>query len=135
MRAAYIVSAVAALAIGASAVEAKNLPPEEQIAKALAGRVEGKPVNCIRTSDIRSSEIIDRTAILYTANDGTIYVQRPSGAEFLDSDDILVSEPFNGQTCSIDIVRLVDQSTRMQSGSVGFNKFVPYKKVKPAPKG
>ncbi|MDO7842835.1 hypothetical protein [Sphingomonas immobilis] len=132
MRAAYILSAVAALAITGTAAEAKRLPPEEQIAKAIAGRVEGKPVNCLQTTQIRSSQIIDRTAILYTTNDGTIYVQRPSGKEFLDSNDILVSEPRNGQTCSIDIVRLIDQGSRMQSGSIGLNEFVPYKKVKTA---
>jgi hypothetical protein len=130
MRAAYILSAVAALAMTVSAAEAKRLPPEEQIAKALAGRVEGEPVDCLNITQIRSSEIIDRTAILYTGNDGTIYVQRPSGAEFLDSSDILVSEPTNGRTCSIDIVRLVDQGSRMPSGSVGFTKFIPYRKVK-----
>lgn len=134
MRASYFLGAVAALAMMTTAAQARTrLDPEAQIAKALAGRIEGKPVDCVSITQIRSSEIIDRTAILYTANNGTIYVNRPNGANFLDDDDILVSEPSNGQMCSIDIVRLVDRGSRMPGGSIGLNKFVPYAKP-PKPK-
>lgn len=129
MRVSRYLTAMAALAVIASAMPAQakeRLTGEAQLAKMLDGRVAGKPVDCVTLTQIRSTEIIDRTAIVYTTNNGTMYVNRPSGANFLDDDDILVSEPRNGQACRIDIVRLIDRGSRMSSGSVGLNDFVPY---------
>ncbi|MDF0489339.1 hypothetical protein PX554_14475 [Sphingomonas sp. H39-1-10] len=129
MRVSHCLTAIAALAVIGSAVPAQakeRLTGEAKLAKMLEGRVAGKPVDCLSLTQIRSSEIIDRTAIVYTTSDGTIYVNRPSGANFLDDDDILVSEPRGGQTCRIDIVRLIDRGTRMAGASVGLNDFVPY---------
>ena len=129
MRVSRYLTAMAALAVVASAMPAQakeRLTGEAQLAKMLDGRVAGKPVDCVTLTQIRSTEIIDRTAIVYTTNNGTMYVNRPSGANFLDDDDILVSEPRNGQACRIDIVRLIDRGSRMSSGSVGLNDFVPY---------
>jgi len=129
MRVSGYLTAMAALAAVASAMPAQakeRLTGGAQLAKMLDGRVAGKPVDCVTLTQIRSTEIIDRTAIVYTTNNGTMYVNRPSGANFLDDDDILVSEPRNGQACRIDIVRLIDRGSRMSSGSVGLNDFVPY---------
>ncbi|RZF66351.1 hypothetical protein EWE75_00315 [Sphingomonas populi] len=129
MRVSQCLTAIAALAVVASAVPAQakeRLTGEAKLAQMLDGRVAGKPVDCLSLTQIRSSEIIDRTAIVYTANDGTLYVNRPSGANFLDDDDILVSEPRNGQACRIDIVRLIDRGSRMPGASIGLNDFVPY---------
>lgn len=129
MRVSRYLTAMAALAVVASAMPAQakeRLTGEAKLAKMLDGRVAGKPVDCVTLTQIRSTEIIDRTAIVYTTNNGTMYVNRPSGANFLDDDDILVSEPRNGQACRIDIVRLIDRGSRMSSGSVGLNDFVPY---------
>jgi len=129
MRVSHCLTAVAALAVIGSAVPAsakERLTGEAQLAKMIDGRVAGKPVDCLSLTQIRSTEIIDRTAIVYTGSNGTLYVNRPSGANFLDDDDILVSEPRGGQTCRIDIVRLIDRGSRMPSGSIGLNDFVPY---------
>lgn len=115
---------------GLAATE-QNPKAAAELARALEGRVAGEPVDCIRLQDIRSSRIIDGTAILYETNGGTIYVNRPdSGARFLDKWDVLVTKTSLSQLCSIDIVRLVDPSARMETGSVGLGKFVPYTKVK-----
>jgi hypothetical protein len=57
------------------------LSPEAQLAKALDGRVAGEPVNCLSLRSIRSSRIIDRTAIVYQVGN-TLYVNRPrAGAD------------------------------------------------------
>lgn len=110
--------------------QAARPDPEARIAKALDGRVAGKPVDCIPLQQIQSSQIFDRTAILYKVGQ-TWYLNRPaSGATFLDSNDILVTDTRSPNLCSIDIVRLLDQSTRFPSGSVGLGKFVPYTKKK-----
>jgi hypothetical protein len=126
--------AVAAIGAAAPAVARDRLTGEAKLAKIIEGRVAGKPVDCVPITQIRSTEIIDRTAIVYTASNGTVYVNRPSGANFLDDDDILVSEPYNGQACRIDIVRLIDRGSRMPSGSIGLNDFTPYPKPPKPPK-
>lgn len=127
--------ASALLATGVAAQAKPTETGEQKLAKALEGRVAGKPVNCINLRDIRSSRIIDRTAIIYETNNNTFYVNRPSGANFLDSNAALVTRTSISQLCNVDIVRLYDTSARMERGSVGLGEFVPYRKVKPAAGG
>jgi len=105
--------------------------PEEQLSRITAGRTAGEPTDCIFLRDINSTEIIRNTAIVYRMNNGTIYVNQPnSGANFLDRDDILVTDTHSPQLCSVDIVRLLDSGSRMTTGSVGLSKFVPYPRVR-----
>ncbi len=126
LAAAALATASAGLAAGPSIAERG----ETRLAKATAGRTAGTPVDCINQQDIRSSEIIDRTAILYRTSGNRLYVNRPrSGATSLDSDDNLVTDTHTPQLCSIDVVRLLDRSSRSYSGFVGLGEFVPYVKV------
>ncbi|MET0138313.1 MAG: hypothetical protein ABW048_11835 [Sphingobium sp.] len=127
MRISVMIAAGAAL-LAACGAQAAMKTPQERLAKALEGRVAGKPVDCINLRDIRSSEIIDRTAIIYTVG-RTLYLNTPeSGAAFLNRGDILVTDTRSPQLCSIDVVRLVNSPSNMNSGSVGLGKFVPYTK-------
>ena len=129
---------IAAVLIAASlfslsvAADAKpRLAPEAKLAKMLDGRVAGEPQNCIYLPTIRSTRIIDKTAIIYDAG-RTLWVNRPrSGAESLNDDDILVTDLHGSGSslCSIDIVKLHDRSSYFYSGFVGLGEFVPYKKV------
>jgi hypothetical protein len=99
---------------------------EADLARIVAGRVAGKPVDCIHMPSVRSTRVIAGTAIVYDAG-RTIYVNRPrTGAESLRRDDVLVTRPNGSQLCSVDIVRLVDSGSRFQRGSVGLGQFVPY---------
>jgi hypothetical protein len=123
-----VVAGAILLAAG-SAPAAPRLDPETRMARALEGRVAGEPVNCISLRNIRSSQIIDDTAILYDAG-GTIYVNRPrAGRESLDRDDILVTKTFSSQLCSIDVVHLYDSTSRFQRGFVSLGDFVPYRRA------
>jgi hypothetical protein len=107
-----------------------NPRAEAKLAKALEGRVAGSPVDCIQLRDIRSTRIINGTAILYDTGT-TLYLNRPeSGASWLSDDDVLVTDTHSSQLCSIDIVRLFDNASRMPNGSVGLGKFIPYTKPK-----
>lgn len=116
------------LLAAAPAGAAPRLDPEQRLARAIEGRVAGEPVRCLNLRNIRSSRIIDRTAIIYDAG-GTLYVNRPrSGRESLDQWDVLVTRPFGSQLCSIDVVQLYDTASRMQTGSVFLGDFVPYRK-------
>jgi hypothetical protein len=108
---------------------APRLTSEERLARALEGRVAGEPVNCIQLRNVRSSRIIDDTAILYDAG-STIYVNRPrAGRESLDQWDVLVTRLHSSQLCSIDVVHLYDSASRFQTGTVFLGDFVPYRKA------
>ena len=117
------------LGMSASAATNGNVRGDAKLAKALDGRVAGKPVSCINLRDIRSSEIIDGTAILYRTGGGQIYVNTPRiGQTSLDDDDILVTKTWGSQLCSLDTVRLLNRGARFETGFVGLGEFVPYSK-------
>ena len=118
---------LAALAVGMIAAPAAARPsPEDKLSHALAGREAGAPVDCLNLRNIRSNEIIDGTAIIYRTGANKLYVNYPDGASWLDDDDILVTRTTGSQLCSIDVVQLVNRSSRFPRGSVNLGKFVPY---------
>jgi hypothetical protein len=122
--------AFGALLLSTSAAAAPRLQPEQQLARAIEGRVAGEPVNCINLRNVRSTKIIDRTAIVYEAGN-TVYVNRPrNGARSLDQWDVLVTKTHSSQLCSIDVVQLYDTGSRMQTGFVFLGDFVPYRRVR-----
>ena len=129
------VTAIASLAlvglVPAHAAPDRSTRAAAELARALEGRVAGKPVDCLNLRDIRSTQIIDRTAILYETNGGTLYVNTPEGgAQSLDKWDILVTDTHSSRLCDIDIVRLIDSGSHFQTGFVNLGEFVPYRKVK-----
>lgn len=120
----------ALVAAAGSAPAAARPSPDAELAKAIQGRVAGEPVDCINLRIIRSSKVIDKTAIVYDAG-SVVYVNRPrAGGQLLDRWDILVTKTFSTQLCSIDVVRLYDPSSKMETGAVFLGDFVPYTKVK-----
>ena len=117
------------LLASAAADAAPRTDPQARLARALEGRTAGEPVNCISLRRIRSSQIIEKTAILYDAG-GTIYVNRPrGGAESLDRHDVLVTKTQSSQLCSIDTVDLYDSASRMFRGVVFLDQFIPYRRT------
>lgn len=125
--------AVAATLLAAPAVDARSRQTgEEQLAKLLKDREPGKPVSCIPSSQATETRVIDKTAIVYRIGN-TLYVNRPTNADTLDDDDILVTKLFGSdQLCSLDTVQLHDRTSFFWSGFVGLREFVPYRKVKVA---
>lgn len=121
---------IAAVVIATPALAAKRDTPDVQLSKLLAGRVAGKPTNCIPLTNTQSSTIIDRTAIVYRVG-SRLYVNTPrSGADTLDDDDILLTRTIGSQLCSVDSVNLIDRTSRFQHGFVILGPFVPYDKPK-----
>lgn len=120
---------IAATVLLAGAAQAATPRADAELARAIEGRVAGAPVDCLTLRDIRSSRIIDDTAILYETRGDTLYVNRPrGGAAGLDSWDVLVTVTRSPQLCRIDVVKLYDPSSRMFTGFVGLGEFVPYRK-------
>ena len=114
---------------GAAPAASPRLTPEAELARELRGRTAGEPVDCISLRQIRSSRIIDDTAILYDAGH-TIYVNRPrSGRESLDRWDTLVTRLHSDRLCSIDTVTLYDSTSRFTTGFVFLGDFVPYRRT------
>lgn len=104
--------------------------PEARLEAVLRGRVAGAPVRCITIRQLSSTEIVDRTALLYRVGP-VIYVNRPrGGAEALRETDIPVVSSFDDRLCSPDIVRLVDRGSRGLRGQVSLGEFVPYTKAR-----
>src|SRR3982751_6652902 len=115
---------VAAALLGSSAAAIAATPDnsrnEEKLAAAISGHVAGKPVDCISLRDIRSSQIIDDTAIVYDTGGGRLFVNPPRiGASSLDSDDILITKTYGSELCSLDTIDLIDRGSQMQRGFVG----------------
>lgn len=103
---------------------------EAQLAQALEGYVAGPAVRCVNLNSITNQTVIDGTAIIFWGSGGKAWVNRPDGAQFLRRDNILVTKPFGGENCRLDIVHQLDQASRMEAGSVGLNDFTVYTKVK-----
>jgi hypothetical protein len=120
---------VGSLALVAGPAQAKPADPEAELARVVAGRVAGEPVDCIDMHRVRSSHIIPGTAIVYDSG-GVLYVNRPrGGAESMDQWDIMVNRLYSSELCSIDTVELIDQGSQMYSGTVFLGEFVPYRRV------
>jgi hypothetical protein len=124
------VIAVAATLAATSAQAGPGLSPEQQLQEELRGRVAGEPVNCINLRNVRSSRVINRTAIVFDAG-GTLYVNRPrSGASSLNKWDTQVVRPFGSRLCEIDTMQMVHPTTGHFSGTVFLGEFVPYRRVR-----
>jgi len=123
------IALVAVSAVPLSARDRDNAAGEAALSRITERRDAGKAVDCINLRDIRSSEIVPNTAIVYRMNNGTLFVNRPSGGALLDRDDILVTRTIGTQLCRIDIVNLLDRNSRMMSGSIALGDFVPYSRL------
>jgi hypothetical protein len=124
-----LLAAAAVLTVPAAAGARDKLTGEAKLAKMLEGRVAGEPQSCLYLPQIRSSRIIDKTAIVFDAG-STLWVNRPrSGASTLDDDDIQVTDTHSSSLCRVDVVRLHDRTSFFYSGFVGLGDFVPYRKA------
>ena len=129
MRRSLFAAALATVALATMPAAAQDARGEASLDKIVAGRTVGSPVNCINLRDIRSTEIVDDTAIVYRMNNGTLFVNRPGSGSIVDRDDILVTRTIGTRLCRIDIVNLIDRGSRMPSGSLSLGDFVPYSRL------
>lgn len=120
-----------ALLSAAGAAEAASKSPQDQLTEKLAGYTAGEPVDCIPQYAIQSVKVYDKTALLYEMNGDKYYLNIPDiGAKSLDDRDVLVTEHWTSQLCNVDIVKLWDPASRMETGFVGLGKFIPYTRTK-----
>lgn len=123
------VCALGMLLAAAPAAADKGDPPlSAKALKALDGRTAGAPVECLQLSTVRSSTIVDETAVIYKVSGNRWYVNRPDhgSCSGLRPDRTLVTRLTTDRLCNLDIVRIVDMTSPMEFGACGLGKFVPY---------
>jgi hypothetical protein len=118
----------AILAVGSAAPAQPSPRAADEIAKALAGRVAGPPLNCI--SHRARMHVVDDWTILFRDR-GIVYVQRPrGGCHGLANGMSLIRNQFGTtQLCRGDINRVVDLRTGFGTGACVYSEFLPYRKL------
>ena len=117
----------AALALGSAplAAETRAERGEARLAEMIEGRTAGEARSCISAMDSNRIRVIDHVGVVYETA-GTVWVARVSDPRQLDSFDVPIFERHGSQLCKTDVIRTVDRSTGMHSGSVFLGDFVPY---------
>lgn len=132
-----LAAALPAAAQGQGDVEAKAdvaadaaTKGEKRLAKLLEGRVAGEPVSCIRLLPSDRMQTISGTAYVYGSGQ-TIYVQRTRDPQRISDNDTLIVNRFGAsQLCRLDMTTTIDRFTGIFTGSVFFEDFVPYTRVR-----
>lgn len=120
---------IAAALASSSAMAAPN-KAQERLDETLAGYSAGKPQSCISQYSIDSVDVIDGIGLLYKTSGNRYYLNIPTaGASALDDQDVLVTDNWTSQLCSVDTVRLWDPLARMVTGFVNLGQFIPYTKT------
>lgn len=126
-----IYAAVIAGLIGApiASLSAAKQSPQDKLAKLTAGRVAGKPVDCINLG-ITNNESQKIPGIGMAYRQGTTwYVSRfKDGCPDLREDTVVVTKLHSSQLCRGDIADLRMIPPNMPVGSCVFDSFVPYRK-------
>lgn len=116
--------------VEAEAEAASMTKGEKRLAKLLEDRVAGEPVRCIRSMPSQRMQTINRTAFVYGSGD-RIFVQRTRDPDQISDRDVLVSRRTNGsELCRLDVVNTIDRTLGQFTGTVFFEDFVPYTRVK-----
>ena len=126
----FIAAAAVTLAAPAAGA-ASRYDADAELQKTLAGRVAGKPINCIPLSSITGNTIVTGRAIIYRIG-SRLYVNQPrgDGAKRLNRDDVLVTRTLGTDLCRLDVVQLLDRTSRIPRSFVSLGPFVPYTKPK-----
>jgi len=127
----FATAAVAALGPASAEQVTRSPRAQQELTKALAGRIAGQPLNCINDfrSEIRMTVIDDHT-LLFRDN-GVVYVQQPPGgcANISNKTNALTTQRSStNQLCAGDINQVLQPSSGIFRGSCAFGPFVPYRK-------
>jgi hypothetical protein len=99
--------------------------------KELSGKVAGKPLNCLSSSQTADVIRVSDTMLLYRQSGRLVYQNKLRytchGLE--RGDDIIVTEIFGGNLCKGDLLRLVDRTSGIQGPVCSLGEFVPYRKA------
>ena len=90
-----------------------------------------KPESCISLSRIRSSEVIDRSHMVFTMSNGTLYLNTlPYPCPGLSRNTAYLHRTSLNEICDLDIITVLNPGggAYMPGASCGLGKFVPVSK-------
>ncbi|MBO9574163.1 MAG: hypothetical protein J7494_00360 [Sphingobium sp.] len=106
-----------------------QLDPKEaqDLAKALDGKVAGKPVSCVSLLNGTNLRPVGNRTLLYRVNKKLTYRNDLNGACYgLRDGDTLVMHVYSSQYCRGDIAHVINLTSGIMSGSCVLGDFVPY---------
>jgi len=101
-----------------------------ELNESLAGRIPGKPMDCLPNYRSTQMQVVDESTILF--KDGrTVYVQNPRGGCHglgLGGYTLVTREFGVNRMCAGDINKTVDLIAGVAGGACVFGPFIPYTK-------
>jgi hypothetical protein len=129
----FVPLAIGAVALAATAGFAATRSGDDhaqrELAKALAGHVPGKTVECIDPKTASGPQIIDHTTLLYRRA-GTIYKANLIGpCPSLETGKTIINEVYGGQLCRNDKFRTIAPGETIPSPYCRLGGFTEYKRA------
>lgn len=94
----------------------------------LAGRTAGDPLSCVPIRNLRSTRIVDESAIIYKVSSRLWYVNQPDRGHcaLLRPNRVIVTRTQSSQLCTNDLVMIAEQNAPVTYGACGLGSFIPY---------
>ncbi|GGA60943.1 hypothetical protein [Sphingomonas psychrolutea] len=124
-----LLGGASALSADTKGYEARQAAQDKvDLDKQLSGLVAGKPQGCIDPIRYRESTRVGDTILYKNGRSDIMRTDTGGGCFGLRRGDAIVTRTFGSQLCRGDIVRTVDLTSSIPSGSCSFGDFVPYRK-------
>lgn len=112
--------------LAAPAIAGDGITADPIVDRALAGKVEGAPKNCLTRFEAERMQVRDGLA-LFRVNRNLVYVNDLNRCDILREDDILQTNQFGSGLCRGDIAQIIDRAGHFGRGACSFSEFVPYR--------
>lgn len=100
---------------------------QQELSKALEGKVAGEPVSCVSSIGGRDMHAIGDNTLIYRVSKDLVYVNKLDGScHGLSWGDTLVMRVYGSQYCRGDIAHVVNLQSGMLTGACALGDFVPY---------
>ena len=95
----------------------------------------GKPISCLRLSDISSTEVHGDQVIDYTVLGGKVYRNTlPYSCPGLGFEERYLHKSYGGDICAIDLITVLQSPGLMHGATCGLGEFQQVELVKPPKK-
>jgi len=132
MRFAILLAAagLSACAVAADRPAEAGAAEDSVLSEALAGRVAGAPVSCVRRQDVRNTRGAGPDTILFDGPGNVLYVNRTRSA----CPRILASHAIRNRSigtslCSGELIRIFDPQNGIEFGGCTLGAFTPWRRA------
>lgn len=95
---------------------------------------DGAPVNCIRTSSIRSTEVVDDQTINFVVSNTRLFVNTlPRRCAGLGANRAFTNDSRTTQLCASNTITVVQRGNRVPGSRCGLGQFQPMRMATAAP--